>query len=294
MNTDPHSKDEIIRQAYRAASKTEPSPQLDAHILRAAQTALNIPAKHSHRWSWLVLPLSAAAVAILVTTLILQARKAPAPALEQASANPPAQAAKPPAVPSSIVAQAPQPKAKFNIADAKSATDSAEHVDTAQKKQQRQNMVAAETALNMAHRGETPTLTGAAEPPKQKTPELKIAATELAAPTPAPAAVAAIPPIVASTPPSSAAMQQAPPTDAPADTATAQASQSQFASLGRLAKTRGIEKPTDKQIEEIRKLRREGDLDAAKKAMAELRKRYPLFKVPDDLRALIEPTQNEK
>jgi len=49
------------------------------------------------------------------------------------------------------------------------------------------------------------------------------------------------------------------------------------------------EQPSERQLEIIRTLKRDGKLEAAKKALAELQKQFPEFKVPEDLRALIQP-----
>lgn len=87
--------------------------------------------------------------------------------------------------------------------------------------------------------------------------------------------------------------RQATPSDKLAEAEHAQVRARQYEALGSLAKARSAAQPTEKQIEEIRKLQRDGKLDAAKKALAELRKKFPQYTVSEDLRALIETTPEE-
>ena len=300
MSTDPHTDDEMIRQAYRAAAQAEPSPQLDAHILQAAHAALKTPAHKPARWSWLVLPLSAAAVAILVTTLVLQPHPAPStPPLETASTSAPSQGMQPETAQPSSVAEAAKPAPEFQVADATAAKNAqdrkARPASSAAAKPDQQRMQAAtdEAAAQVKHRNDIAALTGAAEQAKQKTQETTIAAIEPAAPTPALAAAkpsgAIGPSAAASSPSPSAAMRQAPLSDKMAETENPQTSARSIETLGALAKAPNADKPTAKQLEEIRKLQRKGKLDAAKKALAELLKAFPQYPVPEDLRALIEP-----
>jgi len=286
MSTDQHL-DETIRQAYRAAAQEEPGSQLDARILQAAHTALITPARKSARWSWLVLPFSAAAIAIMVTTLILQ--------LRQTSSTPPGQSA-----------SAPSPQA------AKPQVAASSH-DT--KKNQAAQMASAEEALSeQRHResGKSEKLAAAETQTKQKA-DLKIAAAPAlarsleSAPQPAPS----VNPQLADSTPEGAAvsgtLRPSPAAAAPAakraETSTDQLAEAEprparepkLQAYSTPTKARSQDNPTEKQLEDIRKLQHEGKLDAAKKVLAELRKQFPQFKVPEDLRGLIEPnTDGEK
>lgn len=300
MSTDPHAHDETIRQAYRAAAQAEPGPQLDAKILQAAHAAVKTPARKPTRWSWLTLPLATAAVAVLVTTLVLQSRQAPPPQ-ETAATSAPPQTSQPTAAPPGVVAQAAKPTPDLNIAAAQSAKKTEERMaaakaSDARQDRQRMQIAAAEDAANMQRRSENAARTDAAEAPRQKTQDLKIAAAEPATPAPAPVAAkpfADVPAAVAAIPAPAAAIRQETPSDKLAEAERPLVRERKLETFGTLAKTRGAEQPTDRQIEEIRKLQREGKRDAAKKALAELRKKFPLYKVPEDLRALIEPAPKE-
>ena len=259
MSTDQRS-DETIRQAYRAAAQAEPSPQLDASILQAAHAALATPPRKSARWSWLVLPMSAAAVAILVTTVALQYRPAPSlPPQESVATNTPPHIATP--APVVVAAAKPEPAKKM----------------------------------------------AAAEQTKQKAQELKIAKAEAAptrslmqaqAPSSAPvladAARAEAGAALSSEARSKAAYAPPPPAaERLAETAVQPARAPKLEGIGVLAKARSPAQPSAEQLEEIRKLKREGKVEAAKKALDELRKQFPQYKLPDDLRSLIEPVADE-
>jgi hypothetical protein len=287
------TNDDSVRQAYRAAAQAsgEPSPQLDARILQAAHAALQTPAPKPARWSWLVLPFSAAAVAVLVTTLLLQSRQAP-PA-PNAVAGAPVATHRPQAT-------KPEQLNDSKIADAK-PTPTAKRRADAQQEQQALQIAAAEDAAKAERRSESAARTGAAEQAQQKMQAAKIAAAPAptsdiasAAPVPAPVATAA-PPQVASIPPPPAATRQEAPAEQLAEAEHAQTRARKSEALGALAKARSADQPTAKQIEEIRKLQREGKLDAAKKSLAELRKTFPQYTVPEDLRALIKlvPEENK-
>lgn len=280
MSNNQHPDDETIRQAYRATAQAEPGPVLDARILRAAHAALTAPARKTARWSWLLLPLSAAAVAILVTTLALQWREAPSmPPLDSVAVNAP-----PPVI------------AQHEVAKAEGAAKPArQHAEL--------KIASAKPTPKAERRDVTPTATVNNDAALQKQPALQSATAEpvitrdLPAAPPAPAAVepladaapaetgasisaTAEPRAFAPRPP--AAQSQAPLTD-------------RLTEVGSLRSkaASGAETPTQKQITEIRKLKHEGKLEAAKKALTALRKQFPQYQLPEDLRALIEPVTEE-
>ncbi len=258
MSNDPHM-DDAIRQAYRAAAQTEPGPQLDARILQAAHAALESPKQTPARWSWLVLPFSAAAVAILVTTLVLQLRPTPSTQPLESAGAPPTSAMKP------EVAATPKPEKKTPGPTAPASR--------ASRQDQAAQIAGAEAALLEQRRKESEKM--AAAPPLTRSVE--------SAPRPAPSPVLPLEDADATALGASAAAEAEP---RPAPEAKREA-------LSTQAKDRSPEMPTDKQIEDIRKLQREGKLEAAKKALAELRKQFPHYKVPEDLRGLIEPASKE-
>ena len=280
MNSNQHLDDESIRQAYRATALAEPGPALDARILQAAHAALSAPIRKPARWSWLVLPLSAAAVAILVTTLALQWRQAPSmPPLDSIAVT----------APTPIIAQHEVAKvegvakparqhAELKIASAKPAPQAERRAialtatrtnEAALQKRQALQSAAAEPAL-------TPSLEAAPQAPAAVIPLADAAAAETRASTSTAAEPRAFAPHLPT------AQRQ---TLLPDRLAEGASLQSKTAS--------GAETPTQKQIAEIRKLKYEGKLEAAKKALAALRKQFPQYQLPEDLRALIEPAAEE-
>jgi hypothetical protein len=278
MSTDPHAPDDSVRLAYRdavqAQPRIEPAPQLDARILQAAHAALQTPARKPARWSWLLLPLSATALAILVSTVVLQSRQAPRPP-----------------EPDNVAANAARPAAKAEIARSAAPKKN----EPARKQDQALQLAAAEQAQAQRRReAATATAAEAAATQAKQERDLKIAAAE-PPPTrriePAPSGAK---PMADAAPTQVAAAPAAPPAERVTAAPAPGALEQKFEAMGHLAKSRGTAQPTEKQLEDIRKLQREGKREAAKKALAELRKQFPLYKVPEDLRALIEPAAPEE
>lgn len=275
MSNDPHL-DDTIRQAYRAAAQTEPGPQLDARILQAAHAALKTPKQtpvhKPARWSWLVLPFSAAAVAILVTTLVLEFRPTPSTQPLESASAPPTSAMKPEVAAAPATQPPEQPIAA--VQPEKKAPRPAAPASRNARQDQAARIASAETALLEQRRQASEKM--AAAPPLARSVE--------SAPRPTPSPVQPPEDADAAAVGSSAA--------AAAEPRPPEAKREAFSPQ---AKARSPETPTDKQLEDIRKLQREGKLEAAKKALAELRKQFPHYKVPEDLRGLIEPaTEMEK
>lgn len=256
MSNNQHPNDETIRQAYRATAQAEPGPELDERILRAAHAALTAPARKTARWSWLLLPLSAAAVAILVTTLALQWREVPSmPPLD------------------SVAVKAPPPViAQHEVAKAEGAAKPArQHTEM--------KIASAKPTPKTEQRGVTPTVTVKNEA------ALKSATAE----PPAPAAVEALADATLAETGASISAPRPPATQHPAPLTDRLAKLGSFQSRA----ANDVETPTQEQIAEIRKLKHEGKLEAAKKALAVLRKQFPQYQLPEDLRALIEPVIEE-
>ena len=252
MNSDS-SKDPNISQAYRAAAQAEPGPQLDARILQAAHDALAKPAPKAARWSWLTLPIATLAVAVLATTVALQWRTAPqAPPLEISEASPPP----------ALAMQAPEDVASKSSPAAKPVP-------------------------------QTPARRAVAPPILAERPPAPAASTESAKKQPSPAMAAppapeALADAQADAPTMSAA-GASPKAESRAETAPALARERLTSDLRTFSKELSTGQPTLQQLDEIRKLKREGKLDAAKQALEALRKQFPQYKLPEDLRDLIEP-----
>ena len=253
MNSDS-SKDPNISQAYRAAAQAEPGPQLDARILQAAHDALAKPAPKAARWSWLKLPIATLAVAVLATTVALQWRTAPqAPPLEISEASPPP----------ALAMQAPEDVASKSSPAAKPVPQTP------------------------ARRAVAPSILAERIP-------APAASTESAKKQPSPAMAAApaqeaVADAQDAAPAISAAGGASPKAESRMGTAPALARERLTSDLRTFSKELSTGQPTLQQLDEIRKLKREGKLDAAKQALEALRKQFPQYKLPEDLRDLIDP-----
>ena len=89
--------------------------------------------------------------------------------------------------------------------------------------------------------------------------------------------------------PTMSAAGASPKAESRAETAPALARERLTSDLRIFSKELSTAQPTLQQLDEIRKLKREGKLDAAKQALEALRKQFPQYKLPEDLRDLIEP-----
>lgn len=252
MNSDS-SKDPSISQAYHAAAQAEPGPQLDACILQAAHDALAKPVPKAARWSWLKLPIATLAVAVLATTVALQWRNAPqAPPLEISEASPPP----------ALAMQAPEDVASKSSPAAKPVP-------------------------------QTPARRAVAPPILAERPPAPAASTESAKKQPSPAMAAApAPEAVADAQDAAPAISAAgasPKAESRAETAPALARERLTSDSRTFSKELSADKPTTQQLDEIRKLKHEGKLNAAKQALETLRKQFPQYKLPEDLRDLIDP-----
>lgn len=264
MNSDS-SKDPNISQAYRAAAQAEPGPQLDARILQAAHAALVKPAPKAPRWSWLKMPIATLAVAVLATTVALQWRNAPqAPPLEISEASPPP-----------LAMQAPENVANKSSAAAKPALQTpAQRAVAPPVLAERAPAPTAKSNLGFTPNPPAPAATN--ELAKKQSP----------AATPAQEALADA---QADAPTISAAGAASPKAESRAETAPAIIQERSPSRFRTLSKELNTAQPTLQQLEAIRKLKQEGKLDAAKQALEALRKLFPQYKLPEDLRDLIDP-----
>lgn len=265
MNSDS-SKDPNISQAYRAAAQAEPGPQLDARILQAAHDALAKPAPKTASWSWLKLPIATLAVAVLATTVALQWRNAPqAPPLEISEASPPP----------ALAMQAPEDVASKSSPAAKPAPQApARRAVAPPILAERPPAPAAESNLGFTPNPPAPTASN--ELAKKQSP----------AAAPAPEAMADA---QADAPAVSAAGAASPKAEFRLEAAPTLARERSSSDLRTFSKELSTSQPTLQQLDEIRKLKREGKLDAAKQALETLRKQFPQYKLPEDLRDLIDP-----
>lgn len=261
MNSDPN-KDPSISQAYHAAAHAEPGPQLDARVLQAAHDALKKPVPQAARWSWLKMPIATLAVAVLATTVALQWRNAPqAPPLEISDASP------------APNLQAPETVASKSSPAAKPAAPARRAVSPPILAEQPTAPVA---ESNLGFTPNPPSTTARNDLAKKQNP------------TPAPAQEAMADAQDAA-PAISAAGAVSPKAESRTETAPAFARERSSSDMRTFLQERSASQPTLQQLDEIRKLKREGKLDAARQALEALRKQFPQYRLPEDLRDLIEP-----
>jgi hypothetical protein len=274
-NEDMQPGDSLISEAYRAAPRPEPPPALDAAILDAARRAAATAPRRRGRWFAWAVPLSTTAVLVLGITLLFQIQRqapealgeAPPPAAHRESAP-----GMPPGTPADLAGE---PAAK--------ATDAA--------RPPRATRGAGQPAE--ARSAPTPAPAPASLPPAAslEAPALTQAAPE---PRPFPAPAASAPQLEAARPAVPAAAS-ANSTSRQADRLERAAPAAASAREGTPAFGQGVSKykaaspaaeSPEQWVEKIRQLVREGRSEAARKALQELRGRYPDYELPDDLRAM--------
>lgn len=254
------SDDEKISQRYRELGAEEPPRALDEAILAAATRSARSLHGSARPWSrrWVV-PLSLAAVIVLSVTVTLRIQherpgiEAPAPpAKESVPASPAPQVKEPAPTAAAPVADAqPKPKVEGQL-----------------------------NAAAGAPARERPAKPASQDEPKPFAPPLRDqapAASPAAAVAPAPAAAVSSRADVARGAESSVAgavAQQAGPVQALAKRAEAQ--------VNLQAET------PERELERIAELRRQGKHDEADKALADFRKRYPDFRIPEAMRERVE------
>lgn len=276
-------RDTQLSQAYRDAPHPEPSSALDARILEAARQAMAKPtARRRPSWFAWAVPFSTAAVLVLGITLLFEMQRQAPEVLESPTAIPPA----------------------VSLEKAETATE--QEAKQAESGILRSQDKVAKPTSSVAG----PARAQSKESPKRSAPEPVAADSaapivEAPQPQPFPAQPAAVP---APPPPPAVKAAPMPVPEAARSTGGAgnladqaaeamsmpppQAMESTNAgasALGNAQAKRKFDKPieTPKQmVETIRRLMREGYLDEAKQTLDRLRRTYPGFDVPEDLRRL--------
>lgn len=240
----PH--DSLLSQAYREAAHPEPSPALDARILAAAQAAV-APQRRRPSWFGWAVPLSTMAVLVLGIGLLFRLQlEAPETLREDMPPLPAIESNASPVAGSAAPAVQPMTERKTERAPAAPLQSSA------------------------------PAPESVASAP---------AALEERAAVPAPASA---PPDTAAAGASLAkeyAIRAERETDAKSlstDAAPASAARLKQG-MSRLQATTPLMESPEQWVESIRKLLREGQIEAARIQLRELRKRYPDFPLPPDL-----------
>ncbi len=251
-------QDRELGALYRAAAQEAPSPGLDARILAAArdaatpprEAAANLrPKSWTQRWR---IPVALAATVLMTSTLTLLVREH---GVDSDETMLPRQA------PAARKSEAVAPAASASVAPASPAPQPApqQSISGTERK-------AKAAAPSREDRGEANTAKDQlADHPREdpRDPPQSDRAAERAAP-----------PVAESTA-GAAAMRSAP--------ATARANAS-AESAARPALSGTLERSPEQWLEEIRQLRREGRAAEAEARLAEFRKRYPQFLLPQDLK----------
>lgn len=292
---DPH-----LNQAYREARHPEPSPGLDARILEAARQALARPKPTGRsRWFTWALPLSSAVVLVLGISLLFEAQQQAPEYMEPPKAIPPTgqggiDDAAPAPLPAEPTVRLPYLAQQESVPQA-DASESVEPMGTDVQSgpalpQERAAVEQLENSGSVA----------APAPAPEPFPAQAGAAAALS-PAPQPAARAEAHPMPQAVPMAAQESSDAttkmkrPPAArmVPPPTASAVAPGQETApafsfsqGLGkRKAAAPATERP-EQMVETIRRLLREGRQEEARKALEKLRRTYPGFALPEDLKDL--------
>lgn len=278
-------RDPLLSQAYREAAHPEPSPALDARILAAARQAVARPVRRRAAWLNWAVPLSTTAVLVLGITLLFNIQReapetlreavpSPAPARPEPALSFPSES--PPGTRAESAAQ-PAPAAKASRdTDAAASSGAARGAMKPGPAGPASGPVPAPGALPPIAPGQNAASAPAAESSAGAAPEPR--------PFPAQSAPALqAPPAAGLSSQDSARMERpAPPAAASAREAAPAFSQG----MGKLKAASPEREGPEQWVESIRRLLREGRTDEARKSLEELRKRYPGYGLPEDLRGL--------
>jgi len=264
--------DSELSQAYREAKHPEPSQALDARILAAAQAAV-VPQRRRPAWFGWAVPLSTTAVLVLGISLLFRMQlEAPETLREDMPALPALESASSPAT-SSTTAPAAQAmsEVKADRTPAAPIPPSAPAVAAA----------APESAANDAEVASVVSAPAAVEERAAIAPMLPPRSSSVAdsgaAPAPAAATGASLAKEYTIRAERETAAKSLNPSAAPASAARLKQGMSRMQAASSL-----MERP-EQWVESIRKLLREGEIEAARKSLEDLQKIYPDFLLPLDL-----------
>jgi len=243
--------DPKLSRAYREASREEPPAALDAAILAAAKQQAATPRRPA-RASWVrwMAPASALATLLVGVSVALLMQREQPEIIDDTAVRP-----------SAPRPQRPQPEGTSETAKAKAADRAAERKEAP---------AAAASAPALA-----PPLPAAKSPAQVPAPVVQ-----------APRSAEAAPPAAQAFPAESRAKVGAPAmareSNVAGDSASAELGAAAPAAAGKLAPQRSPEA----WLEEIKRLKREGRDKEAAEQLAEFRKAYPAYAVPESLRGL--------
>jgi hypothetical protein len=279
--------DSELSQVYRGAKHPEPSPALDACILAAAQAAV-APQRRRPAWFGWAVPLSTTAVLVLGISLLFRMQlEAPETMRED---MPPLPALELDAGQDVNPAESPAPVARSAAPAAKAMAERKADRTPAAPKLRSAPTVATAVPESTANEAEIASVTSAPAAAEERAaiapmlpPRPSSVADSAAAPAPAsaPAAAAAAGASLTKEYAIRAERETATkflsPDAAPASAAGLKQGMSRMQ-----AATPSAESP-EQWVESIRKLLREGRIEAARKSLEALQKRYPDFPLPPDL-----------
>jgi hypothetical protein len=317
MSNEPEYRDHALSRVYREGAWPEPGRQIDQAILSASRRAAR--ARHPALWRWAP-SLAVAATVVLTSTLVLKVYReqpevaAPVPAEKQAAASRDKQPAPPEAKPAEAKPEPLRPASVATPQGFSSNMDAgeAERLDRAQRdlglKELAPAGASAQAAVKPAPKA-SPALKkeerARADAPSAPAPGAPVSVFGAAPPAPQPAPQAAPQPAVrfgkpatqgttAAAQPRSEAAQEMPQVQAPppppeamrpAPAANNMLSRSTMSSASLdAASARAAERSPQSWIEDIRKLVKEGKSEEAGAQIAEFKKRYPDYALPEDLR----------
>lgn len=272
--SDDDLRDPELAALYRELDRAEPPAALDARVLDAARRELSRRPARRSRWRRFAIPVSAAAVLALTVALTLVVER------EQARQASPAEAARVPAPHDSAGVQKPPPAPV-------PAPRRSEEAPSGRPAPSKPREAAAPAATPSAKMKEEATSFGAdtararTAPRQQDTAEPRDGAPPAAAPVPEQETTAqpAAPSAESDAP--YAAERSAVKAKRAADAADKRAASDANAMEERAAA--GL-RPAQPWLEEIRAMRRAGQLREAAEALAAFRQAYPDYPLPEDLR----------
>jgi hypothetical protein len=313
MSNEPEYRDHALSRVYREGAWPEPGRQIDQAILSASRRAAR--ARHPALWRWAP-SLAVAATVVLTSTLVLKVYReqpevaAPVPAEKQAAASRDKQPAPPEAKPAEAKPEPLRPASVATPQGFSSNMDAgeAERLDRAQRDIGFKDVTSPVGAQVPAKATPAPKAAPALkkeEPARANAPSAPATGAPVSVFGAAPPAPQAAPQqamrigkpatqgTTAATPPrpeaaeSAPQFQAAPPPEAmrPAPAANSMYSRTTVggASLD-TASAKAAERSPQSWIEDIRKLVKEGKSEEAGAQIAEFKKRYPDYALPEDLR----------
>jgi hypothetical protein len=256
---DAHTSDPHLSRAYREADHPEPSAHLDARILDAARQAVaRSPVRKPGRWFTWALPLSTTAVLLLGLTLLLEMQQQAPEVLESPMGAHPTD-------PTDMADGAPAPQpAEPTVGPRRPAETSDDRALPAEDRAERAWGSSAEMSTEAG---------GMVDADRQNLEAIPPEPQPFPTQSRAPAAPAAAKSEVRSIP--------------QAATAPALEDATPFSqNLGKHKAASPVQQGPEQWLETIRQLLREGRQDEARQELEKLRKAYPAFTLPEDLKNL--------